>query len=145
MRAWVVSGALLAVAAVTAAVIYAKITEAPAVDPIDTVRALLKSGQFVEATPTDMVQAYRNEVEGDRRYKGKAIRLTGTVDAVRRDPDGGPVAILHTWHEDSNSDSVACILDGDYNLAVGGPKVVLRGVAGPLQHGAVVLGFCRPE
>ena len=113
-------------------------------DLYDDLREIRDRERPIETTPTEMVQAYRNEIEGDRRYKRRSIRLTATVDGVRRDQDGNPMAVVHTFHEDANPDAVVCALDGDFRLEMG-PKVVLRCVGAGLIQGAPALTVCRPE
>jgi len=113
----------------------------------DVIRERLKTETLWEATPSNLVNDYRSsEIRGDKNWKGKLVRLTATVDSIRRTHDGTntPVAIVHTLHADVNPDYVACLLDGEYDLPIG-PKVVLRCIVGGLQQGVPTLGVCRPE
>jgi hypothetical protein len=107
--------------------------------------ALVESGPFTSVEADYLARTYEsNPIAADDLYKGKALRLSGTVTTVTTDPNGTPIVGLG---DGGNRNYVVCVWGKhrtDAKHLRKGSKTRLLGVgAGLLENRIVTLGFCR--
>ena len=102
------------------------------------------SARPIEATAADLARAYdRNEVGADQRFRGKRVRVSGTVEKIGKGVDDSPYVIL----AGSGSTPVECVFDeASTPPEVGklrpGKWVQLEGTGTGLTIGIAGLGAC---
>ncbi len=97
----------------------------------------------VEVTAAELVSAYReNEIAADARFRGKMVRVTGTVFEIGRARQGNPYVAIG-----GRSGAVGCWFapgsDAQVAPLARGEVVVLRGRGFGLAEGFPFLSDCQ--
>ena len=104
---------------------------------------MLTDGPFVETTAFAMVEAHKNEVAAERRFRGQAVRVTGRVRRIEIAGQGQSVvrlsgAVLRDVVCVSyNQDTAAQLKSGD--------RIVVRGLGAGIYITDPILNPCVVE
>ncbi|RPH64963.1 MAG: hypothetical protein EHM89_00035 [Acidobacteria bacterium] len=111
----------------------------------ERLRRLAEDGPYVDVTMFELAKAYdENQVSADGRYRGRALRVAGSVSAVLRDRDGAPLVFLGSSR---NRNLVGCAGVDEHTAArqEPGDGVVMKGVSVGSQSGMPMMLFCSIE
>lgn len=97
----------------------------------------------IDVSAADLERAYRsNEVAADNRYRGRLLRVSGTVASIEKDIFNDPQVSLRT---NAYFEKVTCHFKGDHPALaklLRGQRVLLRGRGGGSMLGSPTVRHC---
>lgn len=96
--------------------------------------------QAIQVSPSQLVQAYDgNEIAADQSYKGKMLRVTGTVESIRKDLMDNIFVTLESGHV---MRKVQVFFDDSYAGKIAqlskGTRITVRGECGGLMMNVLI-------